>query len=65
MMSNKESKTENANQKILENNSNVSTSVVTQYRKLEKELKELGVDTKPHYTLSPLLGRVVSNAPEK
>lgn len=36
----------------LENNPKVSPSVVSEYRSLEKKLEKLGVDTKPHYTLS-------------
>ncbi len=36
----------------LENNPKVSRSVVSEYRSLEKKLEKLGVDTKPHYTLS-------------
>lgn len=36
----------------LESNPEVSLSVVSEYRSLEKKLEKLGVDTKPHYTLS-------------
>lgn len=41
---------------LLRKNPNVSKSVVVQYSRLEKQLKNLGVDTKPRYTLSPPLG---------
>ena len=48
-------------EKILERNPKVSKLVVEQYRELEKKLEELGVDTKPHYTLSPPFGGAISN----
>ncbi len=45
---------------ILKNNPKISKSVVEQYCELEKKLKQLGVDTEPHYTLSPPLGNTIS-----
>ena len=42
----------------LANNPKVAKSVVLQYQKVEKELQKLGVDTRPHYTLSPPLGNL-------
>ena len=52
-------------EEILERNPKVSRLVVEQYRELEKKLEELGVDTKPHYTLSPPFGGAVSNLSNK
>ena len=52
-------------EKILENNPKVSKSVVTQYAELEKKLEKLGVDTKPHYTLSPPFGGMSSDLLKK
>lgn len=46
---------------LLKNNPKISKSAVEQYHKLEEQLKKLGVDTKPRYTLSPPLGGIVSN----
>ena len=43
---------------ILETNPKVSKSVVIQYAELEKKLEKLGVDTRPHYTLSPPFGGI-------
>lgn len=37
-------------------NPKIDTKVVSAYRKLERELKELGVEVKPRYTLSHPLG---------
>ena len=59
-----ETAAETANE-TLENNSNVSKSVVAQYRELERDLKRLGVDTRPRYTLSPPFGGIVSNLSQK
>lgn len=50
---------------LLNSNPKVSKSVVVQYNELEKKLVKLGVDTKPHYTLSPPLGNVVPKSLNK
>lgn len=41
---------------VLQRNPGVSRSVVAQNEKLEQNLKKLGVDLQPRYTLSPPLG---------
>lgn len=41
---------------VLDRNPNVCRTVVEKNRLLEKQLQSLGVDTRPHYTLSPPLG---------
>ena len=41
---------------VLKRNPRIDKSVVQKYQELEKKLEKLGVDTKPHYTLSPPLG---------
>ena len=43
-------------QEVLKRNPRIDKSVVQKYQELEKKLEKLGVDTKPHYTLSPPLG---------
>ena len=48
-------------EEILRRNPQISKSVITQYAELEKKLKNLGVDTKPRYTLSPPFRRIVSH----
>ena len=50
---------------LLNSNPKVSKSIVIQYSELEKKLVKLGVDTKPHYTLSPPLGGTISNSLNK
>ena len=52
-------------ERLLETNPKVSKSVVTQYAELEKKLEKLGVDTKPHYTLSPPFGGMSSDLLKK
>lgn len=52
-------------EEALKNNPKVSKSVVAEYRELEKKLEKLGVDTKPHYTLSPPLGGAISSSLKK
>lgn len=47
---------------LLENNPKISLSVVSEYRSLEKKLEKLGVDTRPHYTLSHPFSRFPLNA---
>ena len=42
---------------MLARNSRIDREVVTAYRKLEGELKDLGVQSKPRYNLEPPLGR--------
>lgn len=42
--------------KVIATNPKIDTKVVSAYRKLERELKELGVEVKPRYTLSHPLG---------
>lgn len=42
---------------VLERNSRIDREVVTAYRKLEGELKGLGIRKKPRYGLEPPLGR--------
>lgn len=44
-------------EELLTRNSRIDRRVVTAYRKLEGELKDLGVQKKPGYTLEPPLGR--------
>ncbi len=41
---------------MLKRNPRIDKGVVQKYQELEKKLEKLGVDTKPHYTLSPPLG---------
>lgn len=41
---------------VLATNPKIDVQVVTAYRKLERELKELGVEVKPRYTLTHPLG---------
>jgi hypothetical protein len=43
---------------VLCRNPNVSRSVVQRFQKLENELRKLGVEIRPSYTLSPPLGGV-------
>ena len=43
-------------QEVLKRNPRVDKSVVQRYQELEKKLEKLGVDTRPHYTLSPPFG---------
>ena len=50
---------------LLNSNPKVSKSIVVRYNELEKKLVKLGVDTKPHYTLSPPLGGIISNSLKK
>ena len=52
-------------EELLKSNPKVSESIVVQYNELEKKLIKLGVDTKPHYTLSPPLGGIISNSLNK
>ena len=52
-------------EQLLETNPKVSKSVVNQYAELEKKLEKLGVDTKPHYTLSPPFGWMSSDLLKK
>lgn len=54
-------------EQVLEHNPKVSKSVVAEYRELRKKLERLGVNTKmkPHYTVSPPLGNILSNLPKK
>ncbi len=49
-------------EEILRRNPQISKSVVTQYAELEKKLKNLGVDTKPRYTLSHPFRGIDSNS---
>lgn len=64
-MSNKADTTNKPPEEFLESNPAVSKSVVSQYHELEKKLHKLGVDTKPHYTLSPPLGGTIVNLRHK
>ena len=41
---------------VIATNPKIDTKVVSAYRKLEQELKGLGVEVKPRYTLSHPLG---------
>ena len=41
---------------VLATNPKIDVQVVAAYRKLERELKELGVEVKPRYTLTHPLG---------
>lgn len=41
---------------ILARNPRVSASIVAKNEELERQLRTLGVDTRPHYRLSPPLG---------
>ena len=41
---------------VLKRNPRIDKSVVQKYQELEKKLEKLGVDMRPHYTLSPPLG---------
>ena len=43
-------------QEVLKRNPRIDKSVVQRYQELERKLEKLGVDTRPHYTLSPPLG---------
>lgn len=64
-MSDKSKRRYQTKDEVLKNNPKVSKSVVAQWGELEKKLEELGVDTKPHYTLSPPFGGTVSNLSRK
>ena len=64
-MSNKPHTTNKPTEAILKHNPAISKSVVSQYHELEKKLHKLGVDTKPHYTLSPPLGGAIVNLRDK
>ena len=44
-------------EELLGRNSRIDRKVVTAYKKLEDELKDLGVQRKPRYSLEPPLGR--------
>lgn len=44
-------------EEILERNDRVDREVVAAYRKLEGELRSLGIRRKPSYSLEPPLGR--------
>ena len=44
-------------EELLARNSQVDRRVVSAYRRLEGELKDLGVQKKPQYSLEPPLGR--------
>ena len=44
---------------ILQRNRQISRAVVAQCERLEEELRKLGVDLGPHYSLSPPLGDTV------
>ena len=50
---------------LLNSSLKVDKSVVVRYSELEKKLHKLGVDTKPHYTLSPPLGGAIVNLRNK
>ena len=43
-------------EKVLATNPKIDVEVVAAYKKLERELKDLGVEVKPRYTLSHPLG---------
>ena len=44
-------------EELLGRNGRIDRKVVTAYKKLEDELKDLGVQRKPRYSLEPPLGR--------
>ncbi len=52
-------------EQLLRNNPKVSKSVVAQFADLEQKLEKLGVDTKPHYSLSPPFGWISSDLLKK
>ena len=41
---------------VLERNAKVDRTVVASYKRLERELRQLGVEVRPRYTLEPPLG---------
>ena len=41
---------------ILERNAKIDRTVVASYKRLDRELKQLGVEVRPRYTLEPPLG---------
>ena len=43
-------------QDSLDRNAGVDRTVVAAYKRLERELKQLGVEVRPRYTLEPPLG---------
>lgn len=43
-------------EEVMATNPKIDAKVVAAYRKLERELKDLGVEVKPRYTLSHPLG---------
>lgn len=43
-------------QAVLDRNTKVDRTVVASYKRLERELKRLGVEVRPRYTLEPPLG---------
>ncbi len=52
-------------EEVLNSNPKISKLVVFQYHELEKQLEEVGVDTRSRYTLSPPFGGIISNLQEK
>ncbi len=55
-MATQEKKVQFDPREMLKRNPRIDKSVVQRYQELEKKLEKLGVDTRPHYTLSPPLG---------
>lgn len=47
---------------LLENNSGISEAVVTASERIEEQLRRLGVDLRPHYSLTPALGNILGSA---
>jgi hypothetical protein len=43
-------------QEVLQRNPHVSKDLVERFKKLESELRELGADIKPRFSISPPLG---------
>lgn len=43
--------------KVLKRNKGINTKTVAAHEKLERELRQLGVEIKPHFNLEPPLGR--------
>lgn len=41
---------------VLKRNTKVHAGTVAAHEQLERELKKLGVDTKPHFSIEPPLG---------
>lgn len=51
--------------RVLERNVRIDVKVVNAHKKLERELKNLGVEIKPSFNLEPPLGRNPARFPNR